>query len=296
MTRDVHDLARRRTGLSWLFAMGPKYDVRVHDLKSPRWTLDPITIAYLSDLHPMRPWVTNESYSHHVEEVNSWGLDMIVLGGDFTSAGRTPGFKEPPEETAKVLSGLEAPLGVHAVLGNHDWIDDELAPEVDFQTSRMSQALTEVGYHPLLNGSRRLTHHGQDFWLVGFDSQWAPRRIEEGQKKKHATKGRHDPEAAYREVPPGAPSILLAHEPDYFVEGDPRSVLQISGHTHAGQANFFGWRPFTPSAYPTRYSHGHVEELGRHLVVSAGCGYTHVPARIAAPPEITVIRLSHPES
>ena len=85
--------------------------------------------------------------------------------------------------------------------------------------------------------------------------------------------------------------ILLAHEPDYFTIGDMRPSIQLSGHTHGGQANFLGWRPFTPSEHADRYAYGHVIEDGRHLVVSGGLGYTWLPLRIAQPPEITLLRL-----
>ncbi len=32
----------------------------------------------------------------------------------------------PANEWAPVLAGLKAPLGVHAILGNHDWWEDKI--------------------------------------------------------------------------------------------------------------------------------------------------------------------------
>ena len=279
------DLARARSPLQRILSFTSRMDVVVHDLKSPQWHHAPLTMACLTDFHAMRPWSPVARLNAIVDATNEMKCDIIFLLGDYISAHLTPGLKEKPEQIAEIFTRLEAPLGVHAILGNHDWLDDDTAPETGFKTSAISQALTKVGMRPLINTSRRITHRGGDIWIVGLDSQWGP-------KKGGVRHGRHDPEQAYAEVPDDATSILLAHEPDYFVKEDRRSLLQLSGHTHGGQANFFGWRPFTPSDYHQKYAYGHVEEHGRHLVTSGGLGYTHVPMRIAVPPEITLVRMS----
>lgn len=282
-------LERKRRGVTRLFSVSSRADVVCYDLTSDRWQAPPLTMACLSDLHSMRPWSPLKGLQEYVDDVNRMKVDIIFLLGDYVSAGMTPGLREHPERVAEILTGLDAPLGVHAVLGNHDWVDDKLAPETDYATSAISQALVEASLNPLINTSRRITHGGQDLWVVGLDSQrgWA-------RGKKRA--GRHNPDQAFADVPDESLAILLAHEPDYFVTGDHRPVLQLSGHTHGGQANLFGWRPFTPSEYHQRYAYGHVIEDGRHLVVSGGLGYTHIPMRIAVPPEITLVRISSAET
>ena len=281
-------LAQARGRVRRLVSVTSQADIVTHDIQTARWKGPPLTMACLSDLHSMRPWSPLGTLERYVRMVNEMGVDIIFLLGDYISAHMTPGLKEEPEPLAKVLAGLEAPLGVHAILGNHDWIDDEKAKEDGFGTSAISQALTGAGLRPLVNTSRRVTHGGQDIWIVGLDSQCAL-------KKRNDGEGRHDPEQAFAEVPDESQAILLAHEPDYFVFGDHRPVLQLSGHTHGGQANLFGWRPFTPSEYDQRYAYGYVTEQDRHLVVSGGLGYTHVPMRIAQPPEITLVRISGEE-
>jgi hypothetical protein len=45
-----------------------------------------------------------------------------------------------------------------------------------------------------------------------------------------------------------------------------------------------------------RYAHGHVEERGRHLVVSGGLGYSVLPVRFGVPPEITLIEVTAPDA
>ena len=277
--------ARRRKGLRRLFAMRSHPDVVVHQIEAARWRAEPLSILCLSDLHAMTPWSTLAALQATVAEVNSLKPDLICLLGDYVAAAATPGRAETPERIAAVLARLEAPLGVHAILGNHDWVDDPVSQQRSGETSAISQALAAEGLHPLVNSARRVSHGGTDLWLVGLDSQ---RVNSDGSKGRQ---GRHDAEQAYAGVPEEGLSILLAHEPDYFGLGDCRPVLQLSGHTHGGQANLFGWRPFTPSDFRGRYAYGHVIEDDKHLVVSGGLGYTRLPLRIAQPPEITLVLL-----
>ncbi len=275
---------RQRGWLSRLVSMTPRADVVVHDITSERWRTEPLTMALLTDFHIMRPWTPIKALQSYVDAVNEMKVDIVFLLGDYTSAHHTPGWREDPDRVADVLASLDAPLGVHAIMGNHDWLDDGLAQTRSYKTSAITQALVRRKINPLINTARRITHAGQDLWIVGLDSQTAPADDEGGV-------GRHDADQAFAEVPDESLAILLAHEPDYFVFGDKRPVLQLSGHTHGGQANFFGWRPFTPSEYPQRYAYGHVVEDGQHLIVSGGLGYTHLPLRIAQPPEITLVRI-----
>ena len=287
--RDRFLEAERKRGLAQrLFSFTSRFDIVVHDIVSERWSAAPLTMACLSDFHAMRPWSPLKALDEVIETVNALPVDIVFLLGDYVSAHMTPGWRERPEQMAEAFTRLDAPLGVHAILGNHDWIDDDLAPSRDFSTSAISQALTRENMNPLINTARRITHGGRDLWIVGLDSQWGPRR---GFLRRRQL-GRQDAAQAFAEVPDEDLAILLAHEPDYFVFGERHPVLQLSGHTHGGQANLFGWRPFTPSAYHSRYAYGHVEEDGCHLVVSGGLGYTHVPMRIAVPPEITLVRIS----
>ena len=44
--------------------------------------------------------------------------------GDYVAGHRKVTRIIPGAEWAAALAGLKAPLGVHAVLGNHDWWDD----------------------------------------------------------------------------------------------------------------------------------------------------------------------------
>ena len=259
-----------------------------HDVVSPRWRAPPITIAVLADLHVVWPWTPIAAVGRLVARVNAMAPDLILLPGDFAAdAELRPGGRiPPPGAVAATLAPLRAPLGVHAVLGNHDWRDDPVARAAGHRRTAIGRRLPEHGIPVLTNEAVRI---GPAAWLVGVDSQRGHLKVGEGG-------GRDDLGRAYASVPSGAPSILMAHEPDIFAGGDPRPILQVSGHTHGGQGQILGWRPLTPSAFGARYAWGHMVEGGRHLVVSGGVGFSGVPLRIAQPPEITVIRLARTEA
>jgi uncharacterized protein len=254
-----------------------------HEVADARWALPDLTIAVLSDLHVCRPWSSLAALGRTVAEVNALGADMILLPGDFIADRNLPAVREPAHLVIEALTTLRARLGVFAVMGNHDWWDCQLSRDTDFTRNSVRDALEASGIGLLDNRAVRV-RHGTGFWLVGFDSQDGVKHLKRP--------GFHRPDAAFCAVTDGAPAILMAHEPDYFAKGDARAFLQVSGHTHGGQANLMGWRPMTPSRFGGRYAYGHIQEGGRHLVVSGGIGFSGLPLRLFQPPEITVIRLT----
>lgn len=255
-----------------------------HKIADHRWTLGDLRIAVLADLHVCNPWTPLASLGRIVAATNALGADLIVIAGDFIVDRRMPARAVPAARIVEVLAALRAPLGVAAVLGNHDWSDCALALSTGFARNSVAEALGRSAIRLLPNEALRIEHGDGAFWLVGIDSQQA--------RKHQRLPGFHDADRAFAGVPQGAPAILLAHEPDYFASADTRAFLQISGHTHGGQMNLAGWRPMTPSAHGSRYGWGHVREGGRHLIVSGGVGYSGLPLRLFQPPEITLVTLT----
>jgi predicted MPP superfamily phosphohydrolase len=69
-----------------------------------------------------------------VARTNALEPDALLLLGDYLPctdmkrwAARVGGGIIPPERWSRELGRLRAPLGVHAVLGNHDWANDQAA-------------------------------------------------------------------------------------------------------------------------------------------------------------------------
>lgn len=263
------------------------------ELRVQRWAIRPqgwpagqrLRIAILTDLHMSEPYVTLERLTKVVARTNALRPDLTVVLGDLPASSRYVTREIPPEESCPVLAGLSAPLGVHAVLGNHDWWHDLMAQKRRAGPTRSGLALEANGIPVLENRAIRLGTGAGAFWLAGLGDQIA---FSDG--KGHWT-GVDDLPGTLAQITDDAPVILLAHEPDIFPKVPQRVALTLSGHTHGGQVRLFGWSPVVPSDYGNRYAYGPVEESGHHLVVSGGLGYSGIPVRFGMPPEITVVDL-----
>lgn len=272
----------------YALAIEPQYrlDVARYTLPLPRWPQGarPLTMALISDLHASDPWMSQDRIAEIVETTNRIGADMVLLLGDYMSSLRWQRSTPEPRQWAAPLAALSAPLGVHAILGNHDyWWHGGPRPVV--------AALREVGIRVLLNSAVRIDRDGHRFWLGGTESQLAHRR------GPGDFVGRDDLRATLARVPDDLPVILMAHEPMQFARVPERVALTLSGHTHGGQVSlpFFG-PPVVAAHRDLKWVRGHYVDDGRHLVVSSGLGCTFVPVRFLVPPEITVVRVEAQQS
>ncbi len=213
------------------------------------------------------------------EQANALDGDMILLLGDFLSGMRMGGNRVTSDEWASELARLAAPLGVHAVMGNHDWIDDPGAMVAGMGPTIVHKALASINVPVYENQAARFEKGGKGFWLAGLADQIGPRE------------GLDDLPGTLAQVTDEAPVILMAHEPDVFPAVPDRVSVTLSGHTHGGQIRLFGYSPIVPSRYRNRYAYGHVVEDDRNLIVSGGLGCSIAPIRFGSPPEIVVVEL-----
>ena len=251
------------------------------------WPADlSLRIAIVTDLHACDPWMSEDHVKSIVAMTNDLGADCILLLGDYIATHR---FQRnmPQHLWARALAQLKAPLGVHSVLGNHDWWADHGALQ-NGGIPAAGKALQDAGLTVYQNRSVRLEKNGKPFWIAGLDDQVAYIPVRGLRHKKY---GADDLPGTLSQVTDDAPVILLAHEPDIFPRVPERVALTLSGHTHGGQISLFGWTPVVPSRYGSRYVYGHKIETGRHLIVSSGLGCSGVPVRIGAAPEIVLIDL-----
>ena len=297
----------RRRFLQWLLSLGvvgsatsayavvvePLLRQRVtrYDLKLPRWPGDlPLTIAAIADVHACKPWMDVERIHSIVRQTNELKPDLIVLLGDYVAGLRNYRTGEVhSDEWSKALAGLKAPLGVHAILGNHEWWEDRAAQANGHGPTFGRLALERAGIPVYENDAVRLTKSGRSFWLAGLGDQlafWASRRRYPARRT-----GVDDLGGTLRKVPDGDPIILLAHEPDIMPRVPERVSLVMSGHTHGGQVRLFGWSPVVPSRYGNRYAYGHVREQC-DLIVSGGLGCSIMPVRFGVPPEIVLVSIT----
>ncbi|MBW2316183.1 MAG: metallophosphoesterase [Deltaproteobacteria bacterium] len=255
----------------WAFAWEPAaLRVVEHEVEVDDWphACDGLRVATLSDLHVGSPFNGLGKLERIVSDTLAAEPDMVLLLGDYVIRGVLGGSYVTPEAIADELDRLVAPMGVYAVLGNHDWWDD---PE------RISRALEASGISTLEDVAVPRSRGDCKFWLAGVSDLWeAP----------------HDVERALSRVPEGATILAFTHNPDIFPEIPERVALTLAGHTHSGQVAL-PWlgRPIVPSAHGERFAIGHVREGGRDLFVTSGLGTNILPVRFRVPPEISLVTI-----
>jgi len=173
-----------------------------------------------------------------------------------------------PEAIGNALAGLRAPLGIVAVLGNHDWW---------FDGPRVRHALESRGVRVLENESVPIMYRGKSFWLAGLADLW--------------TRGNGLLQTMAK-IDDAGPVLVLMHNPDLFPEMPERVSLTLAGHTHGGQVDLpIAGRLIVPSSFGQRYAYGLVEENGKKLIVTGGIGTSILPVRFRVPPEVVILTL-----
>lgn len=255
----------------WAFWIEPAW-LTTHRfaLQVPNWHAEHqgLKIAVLTDLHVGSPHTGIEKLREVVARTNQEQPDIVLILGDLVIQDVVGGRFVEPEAIAEVLRGLQAPLGITAVLGNHDWWLDG---------ARVEKALTAAGIKVLENQAQRIQFKEKSFWVVGIADLWTRKP---------------DIEGSLRQVEGSDPIILITHNPDIFPDVPARVSLTLAGHTHGGQVNLpVAGRLVVPSKYGQRYAMGHVVENGKHLFVSGGVGTSILPVRFRVPPEVVILTI-----
>jgi uncharacterized protein len=264
--RDEHG----RKGWFERFAHAQPHVVRRLDLTIAGWPkLARLRIAFLSDFHAGSHTGDVARLGAIVGEAAAFKPDLVLHGGDFVNMQMFGGGRLAPRAVAAILARLDAPLGRFAILGNHDYVHG--ADEV-------RDAIETAGIAVLDDERRTLRHDGHAIDLIGLPD---------------ARKLRPDGLALLAGLSPERPTIVLAHDPFWFAHVPAGPHLTLAGHTHGGQIVL----PVVgalrnASRAPLRWSHGHVEEGGRHLYVSGGLGTSGIPLRIGMPPEYAILDVS----
>jgi len=260
----------------WAFLIEPAtLTVRHVSVESAAWRGPPLRIGIISDTHVAAPHTDVRRIERLVGRMNAERPDVVMLLGDY-AGGHEPAATRAQPEQSEILRGVEAfhalsaPLGVHAVLGNHDsWYDD----------AAIAEALGRAGASLLDNRAERVDRPGGAFWIAGLADMDSPR---EGPRVA----------ATLATIQGTEPVIVISHWPDPFVDVPDRVALTLAGHTHCGQVNLpvFG-RLVHASRMSERWACGLYDEGGRKLFVTGGVGVSILPVRFRAPPEIVILTL-----
>jgi uncharacterized protein len=223
----------------------------------------PLRIVQLSDSHASRIDMPPERLARVVAQMNALKPDMILLTGDYVSGDPDRWSAAETRAALAPFGRLRAPLGVFAVLGNHDDRDK-----------------TEAGF---AGGPVRL--------LVGERVDAGPVQIVGVDDIARGSPAVEDMRRAIRLAPPGKPVLVVVHRPT-FVEWLPaRPVLMIAGHTHGGQFKLPILGAWAIDDFYAAHQRGVFGEGPHRLLVSSGLGTTNLPMRIGVPPEIVELTL-----
>lgn len=230
----------------------------------------PVTVALMTDSHLSGPDNSPERMARIVARVNGLKPDLVVLGGDYIGDAKGWATYGPVQSIAP-FAALRAPLGVVAVLGNHDARKHAL-----ISRRQWSDLFARIGIRLLDNQAVRrgpLAIGGlRDIYTGRPD---IPKTLD-----------------AMRAV--GGAPVMLSHGPDAFPLLPDQPMLTLVGHTHCGQVALpFAGIVYVPSRYGLRYTCGVYREGARTMVVSAGLGTSGLPIRMLAPPDVWLITI-HP--
>lgn len=234
-------------------------------LTEPEMDMPPLKLGFASDFHA-GPITSNRLLAKALGLLEKQKPDVVLLGGDYVTHNA-----HNIKPLCHLLDRIRPPLGIYAVLGNHDlWVNN----------LHIVMQLEEVGVRVLINSNISLPPPYGGISICGIDDP------DFGNPSLEKTL-----EGA------GQKRILLMHSPngvDLFK--DEQIGLVLCGHTHGGQIALpSGFAPYLPQGLGCRkYKHG-CFDLPRqkgHMLVSRGVGCSFLPLRFFAKAEVHLCEIS----
>ncbi len=170
---------------------------------------DKLRITLVSDLHTGYA-VTERDITKMVEIINSTSPDLVLIAGDLIDGDLAPVIAE---NTCGPISGIKSRLGVVAVMGNHEYMDDDQAAE---RYIRGISGLTLLRDSAIVRDGIR---------IIGRDDL-SHSRVYGSERASMDKFGVSD----------SLFTIVMDHQPGAI--SDARKInadLYVGGHTHAGQ-------------------------------------------------------------
>ncbi|WP_159617238.1 metallophosphoesterase [Arthrobacter zhaoguopingii] len=258
-------------------------DEQHHNVSLPGLTAEweGTEVAIIADLQ-VGMWFANTAMVERiVDRVVEEDPAALLIAGDFL-------YSEDPENPEKIETVLDlldpiqdARIPVFAVLGNHDYAVGA--------ADQLTDALESRGVTVLLNAAAPLEGAGNGgtdraLHIVGIGP---------------AYQGLADVERALGAVPEAEPRIVMMHNPATFPALPAGSApFAVAGHTHCGQIAVPGmpqWSWLAWTTQETMVADGFAPEeygaKGNALFVTCGIGFSNLPMRISAPPQLVFLSL-----
>ena len=220
-----------------------------------------LKIVGLSDLH-LGVIIDKNRLKSYVQLVNAQNPDLVIIAGDMVDNNALPLMKEKMWEE---FAQIQAPLGVYACLGNHEYLSG-IQASLNF--------LRKTNIRLLIDSAALIDN---SFWLIGRDDFRGMRN--------HRRKSLSDLVA---KTNPNQPLFLLDHEPIHLNDAKQNGIdLQFSGHTHLGQILPISW--IVKKVYETAY--GYVRKGDTQYYITSGLGLWGPPLRIGTNSEIVFLNI-----
>lgn len=230
----------------------------------PHWPAGtaPATVALISDLHLGNAAMDASRLQHIVALIDALHPDLILIAGDFVAGqGKAEARRDAPGLEA-ILGQLHAPLGIIAVLGNHDHETDPALLALTLRRANITVLANQaVSRGPLAIG--------------GLDDPATER-------------DRPAKMLAELDTLPGA-RLVIAHSPKPIWRLPHDGMLLLAGHTHCGQIVIPVLWEFAAKIPDFRC--GMVRDRHRTTIVTAGLGTSQLPMRFGAPPDLWLLTL-----
>jgi len=245
-------------------------DFRVREVDVPiaglPQDLENLRILHLSDIH-LSAFLSESEFARVVDASLELRPQLAVVTGDLIS-----GPRDPLDACIRQMARLKADAGIFGCMGNHE----RFARSEDYT----ERACARHGIRFLRGQAQPLRFGAAEINLVGCDFfSW--------RQRSNYLAGMESL------VRPGALNILLQHNPDVFpVAARQGYNLLLAGHTHGGQVTVeILEQSINPARFFTPFVYGTYREGDASAYVTRGIGTIGVPARIGAPPEISLLRL-----
>jgi predicted MPP superfamily phosphohydrolase len=203
-----------------------------------------------------------------IAQVNALKPDLLFITGDFFSGGQKSELAAEVAGLSELIRSFRTTTGIFGVPGNYDGPLSDPAIMKEFKTAGIDILSNE-------NRTVALPNH-KTLYLAGFN---------DSRNKRAKLK-------ALIGIPPGAPVVLLAHDPDNFGEAIGAGVnLMLAGHTHGGQIGISFLIENSRSANKSSFMSGFFDAGKTKMYVNRGIATTHIPIRFFNRPEITLLEI-----
>lgn len=245
-------------------------DFRVREVDVPYTDLPPdldgIKLVHLSDIH-LSAFLTEREFARVVDAANELRPHLSLVTGDLISS---PG--DPLDDCLRQIGRLRSDAGVFGCMGNHERYA-RAEEYTAIHAARLGVSFLRGQAQPVRFGSATLNLAGVDYQLMDMRDRYLA--------------------GAEQLTAQGAFNLLLSHNPDVFPVAAAKGYhLMLAGHTHGGQVTIeILDQHISPARFITPFVYGLYRDRQAAAYVTRGVGTIGIPARIGAPPEITLLRL-----